>query len=96
MYYVEIQPTFRKNMSLPSSGSKNKSNKKVVFATCFMLNSFNGLHGVIFRKTEHFASNFRDCLSLFTSSTKLFAKTMNSEKAHAQWTHVETVHSCME
>jgi hypothetical protein len=75
----------------PSSESMNKWSKKAVFATCFMLNSFNGLHSVIFRKRELFAGNFRDCLSLFTSSTKLFATTKSTERAHAQRTHEETL-----
>jgi hypothetical protein len=31
VYSIESQPTFRKNMSPPSSGSKNKQSKKLVW-----------------------------------------------------------------
>jgi hypothetical protein len=37
MWFVESQPTFRRSMLLPSSGSKNKPSKKPVFASHFML-----------------------------------------------------------
>jgi hypothetical protein len=39
MYRTESQPTFRRNMSPPSSGSKNKPSKNLL-ATFFMLVTF--------------------------------------------------------
>jgi hypothetical protein len=43
VYSVESQPMFRRNISPPSSGYKNKLNKKPA-------STLSGLHGVIFQK----------------------------------------------
>jgi hypothetical protein len=55
MYFVESQPKFRRNMSPPSSGSKNNPRKKQHDADNNVKShvpqkpplNFNGLHGVI-------------------------------------------------
>jgi hypothetical protein len=55
IYSVESQPTFRRNISLPSSGSNDKPSKK---ESCKQVarrrkcRTFNRLHGVVSQKVE--------------------------------------------
>jgi hypothetical protein len=67
MWSVEIQAMFRKNMSPPPSGSKNKAKQESSFKQAYSSNlklmapcssqcllTFNRLHGVISQMTEAF------------------------------------------
>jgi hypothetical protein len=45
---IESQPTFQRNMSPPSSGSKNKLSKKFCFHSGFLITSFDLKMEVIF------------------------------------------------